>query len=122
MTKPLLPGTVDINDVVGELLEPKPIKPKLDIDGNNYIFIPQYDVLIATEETCKEMSWEATHRELQKNGLFMPTPKIFMTYFCNVVDAVDGITELRDGNDLFDWLNEASINFKLIDTPPRARP
>src|SRR3989344_7555081 len=38
-------------------------------------------------EGFNNLTYNGTHVKLLKEGLYMPTPKIFMTHFNNVVDA-----------------------------------
>jgi len=83
-------------------LEPKQvIIPKIQINTDDFI---QLDinglygnkVLISPYELVgfNNMNYENTHRELLKNGLYMPTPEIFMEFFMQVLNAYDGKSKL----------------------------
>jgi len=83
-------------------LEPKQvIIPKIQINKDDFI---QLDinglygdkVLISPYELVgfNNMNYENTHRELLKNGLYMPTPEIFMKFFMQVLNAYDGKSKL----------------------------
>ena len=47
-------------------------------------------------------NYEDAHKFVLKQGLYVPTPKIFMTHFKNVIDARTGNAQLRysDGSDV----------------------
>ena len=68
------------------------------INGQDYIRIPNTKILIAKQESYKGMKWEETHFALAENGLFMPTPALFMPYFLSIKDAASGNLTLYDGN------------------------
>jgi len=76
-----------------------PLIGETNIDPSDYIQIPDRNILIAKEETLKGENWEDTHYKLAENGLFMPSPAIFMPYFVNVRDAAQGNLTLHDEND-----------------------
>jgi len=75
-----------------------PLIGETNIDPSDYIQIPGRNILIAKQETLKGETWEDTHYKLAENGLFMPSPAIFMPYFVNVRDAAKGNLILNDGN------------------------
>ena len=60
-----------------------------DINKADYVKIPNTNILIARieQDEYKGLTWQNTHYKLNENGLFMPTPKLFMPYFMNVIDA-----------------------------------
>ena len=80
--------------------------PNLNVQNNinksDYIVIPNTDILISREELYKGKTWNDAHYALQENGLFMPTPAIFMDYFLKVKEAEEGKISLNysDGNPL----------------------
>ena len=67
---------------------------RADINPEDYIRIPNTNVVIARQETNKGLKWEDTHYALADNGLFMPTPDLFMPYFIQVRDASQGKVKL----------------------------
>jgi len=81
-----------------EHAEGTPLIGETNINPSDYIQIPGTDILIAKQETLKGETWEDTHYKLAENGLFMPSPAIFMPYFVNVRDAAQGSLTLFDGN------------------------
>ncbi len=77
---------------------PKPSKTAApaNINLKDYVQIPNSGILISKYEQFKGLNWSDTHAELQKNGLFMPAPAVFMPYFLNVADAYQGKSNLYD--------------------------
>lgn len=63
-----------------------------------YILIPGTTKLIAKQESYKGKTWEDTHYLLSEQGLFMPSPAIFMPYVLAVQQAAQGRIVLYDGN------------------------
>ena len=74
-----------------------PVRPPANINQRDYIRIPGTNTLIAREETNKGLNWDDTHFTLQDSGLYMPSQKLFMPYFLNVIEAAKGNTTLYDG-------------------------
>jgi len=74
-----------------------PLIVEANIDPSDYIQIPNRNIMIAKEETLEGETWENTHYKLAEDGLFMPSPAIFMPYFVNVRDAAKGNLILYDG-------------------------
>ena len=70
-----------------------------DINKADYVKIPNTNILIARieQDEYKGLTWQNTHYKLNENGLFMPTPKLFMPYFMNVIDAHKRKIQLYDG-------------------------
>ena len=64
---------------------------QLDINGlyGNKVLISPYELL-----GFNNMNYENTHKKLLKNGLYMPTPEIFMEFFMQVLNAYDGKSKL----------------------------
>jgi len=64
---------------------------QLDINGlyGNKVLISPYELL-----GFNNMNYENTHKKLLKNGLYMPTPEIFMKFFMQVLNAYDGKSKL----------------------------
>jgi len=81
-----------------EHTEGEPLDVKANITLSDYIQIPDQNILIAKQETLKGKTLENTHYKLAENGLFMPSPAIFMPYFVKVRDAAQGSLTLYDGN------------------------
>ncbi len=78
-----------------------------NINPADYVRIPGTTTLISKYEQFKGLKWEPTHFKLAENGLFMPTPALFMPYFLNVVKAHEKKVALHDGNGTF--LSEKEI-------------
>ena len=76
----------------------QPLEIKATITLSDYIQIPNTNKLISKEEIHKGLTWEDTHYALADNGLFMPSPALFMPYFLTVRDAAQGKRTLYDGN------------------------
>ncbi|MDO8556038.1 MAG: hypothetical protein Q7R96_02585 [Nanoarchaeota archaeon] len=68
-----------------------------NFDGNQYVQIPNTTLVIAKAETHKGKNWNDTHNALGGEGLFMPTPAIFLKYFASLKDSASGKTNLYDG-------------------------
>jgi len=96
-----------------------PLNIKADINPADYIQIPDRNILIAKEETFKEENWINTHYKLAENGLFMPSPAIFMPYFVNVRNAAQGDLILYDGNNNPLSIDEAEDLWKYLSTGHR---
>ena len=80
--------------------EKEQIKPEINIDIKNpqdYVIVPNTNILIAKKETFKGLNWNDTHFKLAENGLFMPAPKLFTDYFQSVIRAEQGKEKLYDG-------------------------
>lgn len=75
-----------------------PIVSPKNLDGSKYIQVPGTNILIAREETHKNSNWTEAHYNLFDEGLFMPSPSLFVPYFINVRDASQGKVQLYDGN------------------------
>ena len=71
-----------------------------DIQGDKYIQISGTSALIAKKEIYKGKKWDETHYALADNGLYMPTPELFMKHFLNVMNTIQRNTELYDGNNI----------------------
>ena len=89
------------------------------INGQDYIRIPNTKILIAKQESYKGMKWEETHFALAENGLFMPTPALFMPYFLSIKDAASGNLTLYDGNNNPIAKEEAEDLWKYLTTNHR---
>ena len=107
--RPLVPVSVEgLEDIAEALLNSKKngdgeegsqsINTKVNIDRTQYIQIPQKNVLIRKGEEHKGLNWEQTIYALGENGLYMPSPAIFMQHFMNVKNASEGKFILYDGN------------------------
>jgi hypothetical protein len=70
----------------------------LSIDKKDYIKIPHTNLIISKREILKNLNWYDSHFQLNKEGLFMPSPSVFMPYFINVKQAAEGNLTLYDGN------------------------
>jgi len=60
-----------------------------NITKKDYIQIPGINRVISRFEVqgYNNMNWDNTHFKLHENGLYMPTPAVFMKHFMNVVEA-----------------------------------
>src|SRR3989344_4990651 len=68
----------------------QPINVRANINQQDYIRVPNTDTLISRAEQHKGLDWNNAHYNLADNGLFMPTPALFLPYFVNVRDATQG--------------------------------
>src|SRR3989344_7653722 len=82
-----------------EKIPKRDLSVQADINRADYVKIPNTNILIAKIEPdeYKGLTWQDTHYKLNENGLFMPTPALFMPYFVNVIDAHNGKIQLYDG-------------------------
>lgn len=99
-------------------INPSFISPK-NLVGAKYIQIPGANILIAKEETYKGKNWTDTHYALSDEGLFMPSPKLFVPYFINVRDASQGKVQLYDGNNRPLSTDETEDLWKYLSTNHR---
>src|SRR6056297_1927976 len=60
-----------------------------NITKHDYIQIPGHNKVISKYELqgYNNLNWRQQHFKLQDNGLYMPTPKIFIDHLLNVVDV-----------------------------------
>ena len=68
---------------------------KLGVNGlyGNPVLISKFEIPDANGK-----DYENTHRFVLSKGLYVPTPRIFMAYFKNVIDAKNNKVALLDGN------------------------
>ena len=101
LSKPKTPKTED-------QIEDQP-KEEHQITRNlaDFIKIPSTDILISKRELHKGKNWNDSHYTLQENGLYMPSPSLFIPYFLNVLEAAKGNIILKDGNNKDIPLTEA---------------
>lgn len=106
--RPLIPVSINgLDELVKELLNEsapvnQPTITKTNINKSEYIIIPNTKIIISREELYKNKNWKDSHYTLQDNGLYMPTPAIFIDYFLKVKQAQEGKISLSyaDGNPL----------------------
>jgi len=98
---------------------PAPIIAPINLDKSKYVRIPGTNFLIAKEETHKGKNWNDTQYALSDEGLFMPSPAIFMPYFVNVRDASQGKVQLYDGNNTILSKAETEDLWKYLSTNHR---
>jgi len=67
-----------------------------NIIKQDYVQIPGTSRIISKREIHKGRKWQDSHYDLESNGLFMPTPSLFMHYFMQVRQAADGKLQLYD--------------------------
>ncbi len=104
--KPLIPvNPQGLDEIAKSLLEsptpqtdPVALNVRANINKSDYVRIPGKNILIRKEEIFRGKNWTDTHYELSDNGLFMPSPEIFIPYFLNVKNASEGKSKLYDGN------------------------
>jgi hypothetical protein len=81
--------------------EPRKVAPaKINADTKdleNYVLIPETNTLTAKHQTHNGLNWEQTHYKLAEEGLFMPSPALFMAYFLKTKEASEGNLTLYDG-------------------------
>ena len=91
-----------------------------NLDGSKYIRIPGTNFLIAKEETHKGKNWNDAQYALSDEGLFMPSPALFLPYFVNVRDANQGKVQLYDGNNIPLSKPETEDLWKYLSTAHRS--
>ena len=115
--KPLVPvSTEGLEETARALLEGKPEESDESSQGapfhtNAQIELSDYvqvgikglfgnPVLISKFELPghNNLNYEKTHFKVFENGLYMPTPAIFMKYFINVINAYNKNIPIYDGN------------------------
>ena len=99
-----------------EALHPFPLDVKSNIKGEDYIRIPGTTTIISRQESNKGLNWENTHYTLAENGLYMPSPSLFMPYFMHVRDASQGNTTLYTAGNNPIPTNEAEELWKYLST------
>ena len=67
------------------------------INRRDYIQIPNTSILISKKEIHRGRNWKSTIEALAEDGLFMPSPAIFMPYFTSVLEAYQRKKKLYDG-------------------------
>lgn len=67
-------------------------------DPTQYVRVDPLGILIGKREIHKGLNWEQTQYKLSDEGLFMPSPRVFMTHFMNARKAAEGQATLYDGN------------------------
>lgn len=99
-----------------KIIEPKAqvIRTRANINPSDYIQIPGTSSLISKSESYKGKKWDETHYVLAENGLYMPTPSLFMMHFLNVRNAIQKNTSLYDGNSNQIPMNEAEDLWKYL--------
>ena len=80
------------------MAQPQPLEIRAKINPLDYVRIPDTKIVIAREESNKGLNWKDTHYALGEDGLFMPSPAIFMPYFKAVVKAHSERRNLYDGS------------------------
>lgn len=100
---------------------PQRLELSQNINRSDYIKIPNTSILISKREIHKGKNWEETHYALAQDGLFMPSPAIFMDYFLKVKEAAEGKLSLKDaeGNSLS--RQESSELWDYISSTDRAK-
>ncbi len=107
--KPLVPVNPEgLDEVARSLLEETPqakaqpsgIAIKARINPSDYIRIPDTSIVIAKRQPQEynNKKWDEAHFALGENGLFMPTPSLFMKYFLGVLAAKQGSANLYDAS------------------------
>lgn len=87
--KKFLEGTRQSKRTPDENREDSPLEVKTNLVLHDYIRIPGTNIIIGRETVNKNLTWENIHYALADNGLFMPTPALFTTYFMSVKDAAE---------------------------------
>ena len=136
--RPLVPvNTKGLDDVANSLLEnynagneqdgnaQQPLNIPANIAKADYIRIPQQGILISKKELYKgdqfKYNWEKSIFTLQENGLYMPSPAIFMNHFMNVKNAAEGKSSLQDGNGRNIPRNEAQNLWQYLSSTNRSQ-
>ena len=70
---------------------------KIPKDLSHYIGIPGTSFMMEREQSHNYFDFDAADAALRKDGLFMPSPAIFMPYRSHVIKAADGDVKLYDG-------------------------
>ncbi|MBI4095236.1 MAG: hypothetical protein HY438_00070 [DPANN group archaeon] len=63
----------------------------------NYIVIPNTNIIIAKTQSHSGFNWQDTKNVLAKDGMFMPWPSLFMQYFNAIIYASQGKATLYNG-------------------------
>ncbi len=105
--------------------EPETVAVSGNINPSEYLRIPGTNTIISKFELpdYNNLNWKETHFKLQENGLFMPTPNLFMPHFMNVVDAYKNKKPLFDavGNPISEnELENIYLHLTLQDSQKRA--
>ncbi len=87
-----------LNSTTTEKPQDEGVSVKANINPKDYIRIPNTKILIAKQETHKGKNWEETIYALGNEGLFMPSPAIFIPYFLKIKEANEGKSTLYDGS------------------------
>ncbi len=78
-----------------------PVQPQIPIANvarpENYVVIPNTNILIAKTQSHNNLQWQETKDALAKDNKFMPWPSLFMQYYAAVISASQGKTTLYDG-------------------------
>ena len=77
---------------------PVPLDTQADINRSHYIRVPDTNCLIAREQALNGYDFNGTLYKAAESKLSMPEPRIFMPYFVNVRQALEGKITLYDGN------------------------
>lgn len=88
------------------------------LPGNreDYIQIPNTNTIIARTESHNGLTNEDTVFALQEEGLYMPSPALFMPYFVNVRDASQGKLTLHTADSKLVPRDEAEELWKKLST------
>ena len=99
--------TPDSNELFNgkPIISPAPLSVNAKINLSDYVNIGinglyGSPVLISKFEMqgYNNLNYEKTHFKLLENGLYMPSPEIFMAHFNNVMNAYNRKSKLVDGN------------------------
>jgi len=65
----------------------EPVSFDSSMVSSDYVQIPNQDFVTAIAETDFNFNYEETHKSVLKRGLFVPTPKKFMTFHNHIIDC-----------------------------------
>ncbi len=87
--------------------QPTSLDISANIDPEQYLQVPDTNYVIALEQSHHNMDYKDTHKAVLKQGLYVPTPDVFMKHFVNVVNAKN------KGNPIFDARNHRISRDKI---------
>jgi len=125
MIKPLIPIKQEgLDDIAKGLLEttryniPTPTV-RARVNKSDYIVVPNTNIIISKEEIHRGLDWNNTHYALADNGLYMPSPSLFVNYFKSVLEAKKGNLVLSYADNTTLSIGEVDDLYKYLTTNHR---
>ncbi|MBS3172554.1 hypothetical protein J4438_03165 [Candidatus Woesearchaeota archaeon] len=73
-------------------------RKKPGYDNTDLVLVPGSSFKITKFPRSIGKSWNNTHLDLHKQGLRMPPTRVFIPHYIQVIKAMQGLTDLLDGN------------------------